>query len=89
VVFVSTHKKSQQVREMVTYPGMEETSHNKEEESDERRMVETPPNLAETVRSLMVELQSFKDDNENLIREKEKKTELNAILLQILSDIQR
>jgi hypothetical protein len=51
--------------------------------------METPPNLAETIRSLMDELQSFKVDNENLIEEKEKKIELNAISLQSLSDIQR
>jgi hypothetical protein len=31
---------------MVTYPGMEETSHNKEEDSYERRRMETPPNLS-------------------------------------------
>jgi hypothetical protein len=39
---------------------MGESSHNREEESDERRVVETPPNLDETVRSLMEELQSLK-----------------------------
>jgi hypothetical protein len=47
-------------------------SHNKDEESDERRVVETPPDLAETVRSLMVELQSCKADNDRLIKEQEK-----------------
>jgi hypothetical protein len=31
-------------------------SHNRDEESDERRAVENPPNLAETIRSLRVEL---------------------------------
>jgi hypothetical protein len=36
--------------------------------------VETPPNLAKAVRSLMAELQSYKVDNERLIKEKEKKT---------------
>jgi hypothetical protein len=51
--------------------------------------VETHPDLAETVRSLMEELQSYKGDNERLIKEQEKQTEINAILLQILSDIQR
>jgi len=54
---------------MVTYPRMEETSHNKEEGSNKRRMMETPPNLAETIRILIVELQSFKVDNERLIKE--------------------
>jgi hypothetical protein len=64
-------------------------SHNRDEESDERRVVETPPDLAETVRSLMVELQSCKADNERLIKEQEKQMEINAVLLQSLSDIQR
>jgi hypothetical protein len=31
-------------------------SHNRDEESTERRVVETPPDLVETVRILMVEL---------------------------------
>jgi hypothetical protein len=37
----------------------------------------------------MAELQSYKDDNERMIKEQEKKTEINAVLLQSLSDIQR
>jgi hypothetical protein len=41
-----------------------------------RRVVETPPDLAETVRSLMAELQSCKADNERLIKEKEKQIKL-------------
>jgi hypothetical protein len=64
-------------------------SHNRDEESDERRAVETPPDLVEIVRSLMDELQSCKADNERLIKEQEKKMEINAVLLQSLSDIQR
>ena len=44
-------------------------SHNRDEESDERRVVETPPNLVETVRNLGAGLQSCKDDNERLIKE--------------------
>jgi hypothetical protein len=38
---------------MVTHHEMGEGSHNREEDFDERRVVETPPNLVETVRSLM------------------------------------
>jgi hypothetical protein len=38
---------------MVTHPELGEISHNREEEYDERRVVETPPNFVETVRSLM------------------------------------
>jgi hypothetical protein len=45
--------------------------------------------LAATVRSLMEELQICKDDNERMIKELEKKPEINAFLLQSLLDIQR
>jgi hypothetical protein len=74
---------------MVTHHELGESSHNREEEFDERRVVETPPDLAKTIRSLMEELQNCKDDNERMIKEQEKQTEINAILLQILSNIQR
>ena len=74
---------------MVTHHELGETSHNGEEESDERRVVETPLDLVETVRSLMEELQSCKVDNERLTKEQEKHNEINAVLLQSLSDIQR
>jgi hypothetical protein len=74
---------------MVTHHEVGEGSHNKDEESDERRVVGTPPDLAETVRSLMVELQSCKADNERMMKAQEKKTEINTVLLQSLSDLQR
>ena len=74
---------------MVTHHEVGDGSHNRDEESNERRAVETPPDLAEIVRSLMVELQSCKADNERLIKEQDKQTETNAILLQSLFDIQR
>jgi hypothetical protein len=45
---------------MVTHHELGEISHNRDEEYDERRAVETPPDLPETVRSLMEELQSYK-----------------------------
>jgi hypothetical protein len=64
-----------------------EGSHNRDEESNERRVVETPLDLDETVRSLMDELQSCKDENERLIKEQEKQMEINVVLLQSLSDI--
>jgi hypothetical protein len=40
---------------------MEETSHFRDEESDDRRARETPPDLVEIVRSLRDELQSYKE----------------------------
>jgi hypothetical protein len=57
---------------MVTHHEWGERSHNKEEEFGERRVVETPSNMNYTVRSLMGELQIFKEDNERLMKEKEK-----------------
>jgi hypothetical protein len=70
-----------QTYRMVMHHEVGDDSHNRDEESDERRVVETPPDLAETMRSLMVELQILKDDNERLIKEKEKQTKINAVLL--------
>jgi hypothetical protein len=69
---------------MVTCYEARDDSHNRDEEYAERRAVETPPDLAETVRSLRDELQSCKVDNEKLIKEQEKQIEINAVLLQIL-----
>jgi hypothetical protein len=43
---------------MVMHDEVGDGSHNKDRDSDERRVINTPPDLAETVRSLMVELQS-------------------------------
>ena len=57
---------------MVTHHEVGKGSHNIYEDSDETRAVGTPPNLVETMRSLMVELQSCKADNERMIKEKEK-----------------
>jgi len=74
---------------MVTHHEVGDGSHNRDEESNERRVVETPPDLAENVRRIMDELQSCKSENERLIKEKEKQTEINVVLLQSLSDIQR
>jgi hypothetical protein len=45
-----------QMHRMVTHHEVGDGSHNRDEEFDERRVVETPLDLAETVRSLMVEL---------------------------------
>jgi hypothetical protein len=73
---------------MVTHQEVGEGSHNRDEESDERRAIGAPPDLDEIVRSLMVELQSCKADNERMMKEQEKKTEINAVLLQSLSDLQ-
>ena len=54
---------------MVTSHEVGDGSHNRDKESNERRTLETPMDLVETVRSLRAELQSCKDDNERLIKE--------------------
>jgi hypothetical protein len=74
---------------MVTHQEMGEGSHNRDKEFDERREIGTPPDLAETVRSLMVKLQSCKADNERMMKEQEKQIEINAVLLQSLFDLQQ
>jgi hypothetical protein len=91
-VFSSKQKISRgnlQTQKMVTHQEMGEGSHNRDEESDEIRAIGTPPDLVETVRSLMVELQRYKADNERMMKEQEKQTQINAVLLQSLSDLQR
>jgi hypothetical protein len=74
---------------MVTHHEVGEGSHNRDEDSDKRRVVGTPPDLVKIVRSLMVELQNCKADNERMMKEQEKQTEINAVLLQSLSNLQR
>ena len=74
---------------MVTHHEVGDGSHNRDEDLDERRALETPPDLDETVRSLIVKLQRCKADNERLIKEQEKQMKINAVLLQSLSNIQR
>jgi hypothetical protein len=54
---------------MLSHQEVGEGSHNRDEESDERRAVGTPTELAETVRSLMIELQSYKANNERMMKE--------------------
>jgi CRISPR/Cas system-associated endonuclease Cas1 len=73
---------------MVTHQEVGEVSHNRDKESDERRAIGTPLDLAEIVKSLMVKLQSCKAYNERMMKEEEKKTKINAVLLQSLSDLQ-
>ena len=66
---------------MVTHHEVGDDSHNRDEESDERRAVETPRDLADTMKSLIVELQSCKADKKRLIKEQEKQMEINAVFL--------
>ena len=73
-MFVFAHKRKinhgkLSTHSMVTHHEVGEVSHNRDEESDERRAVGTPPDITETMRSLMVELQRCKADNERMMKE--------------------
>ena len=62
---------------------------NAKTESNGRRLQETPPDFAATMRSLMAEMQSYKEDNERLVKAHEEKNQLNVSMLKILINIQR
>ena len=62
---------------------------NAEIKSNGRILQETPPNFAATMRILRVEMKSYKLDNERLVRAQEEQNQLNAAVLQSLTDIQR
>ena len=59
----------------------------KEEESRERRDMETTPNLIQTMQSLREEFQSIREDNETRIRDQEEKKELNSMMLKNMPEI--
>ena len=54
---------------------------NVEAESNGRRYQETPLDIAATMRILRVELQSYKEDNERMIKYQEEHNQLNAAML--------
>ena len=58
-------------------------------ESSRRIFQDSPPHFATTMRTLSVEMQSYREDNEILVKAQEDKNQLNAAMLQILIDIQR
>ena len=60
---------------------------NAETKSNGRRFQDTPPNFPATMRSLWVEMQSYRVDNEILFKAQEEKNRLIASMLQILTDI--
>ena len=62
---------------------------NPETNSNGRRFQDTPPNFAATMRSLRMEIQSYKADNERLIKAREEQNQLNIAILHSLIDIQR
>ena len=62
---------------------------NAETNFNGRRLQETSPDFAATMRSLMAEMQSYKVDNEILVKAQEEQNQLNVAMLQNLTDIQR
>ena len=62
---------------------------NAETNSNGRRFQDTPLDFTATMRSLRVEMQSHREDNERLVKSIEEQNQLNVAMLQILIDIQR
>ena len=60
---------------------------NDEIESNGRRNQETPLDIAATMRSLRVELQSCREDNERMLKAQEDQNQINVAILQSLIDI--
>ena len=54
---------------------------NTETESNERRYQETPPNFAATMRSLRVEMQSYIEYNEIMVKAQEEQNQMNEAML--------
>ena len=62
---------------------------NAETKSNGRRFQDTLPDFAATMRIIRVEMQSYREDNEILVKALEEQNQLNAAMLQSLIDIQR
>ena len=60
---------------------------NDKTESNGRINQETPLDIATTMRILRVELQSCREDNERMLKAQEDQNQINAVILQILTDI--
>jgi len=60
---------------------MDRTSHLRDDESNERKVVDTPLDLVETMRNLKVGLQICEYENESIMRAQEKHVQINVILL--------
>ena len=62
---------------------------NAETKSNGRRFQDTPLDFTATMRSLRVEMQSYRENNEILVKAQEEHKPLNAAMLQSLTGIQR
>ena len=61
---------------------------NVETKSNGRRYQETSPDITTTMRSLRVELQSCREENERMLKAQEDQNQINAAILQSLKDVQ-
>ena len=61
---------------------------NDEIESNGRIFQDTPPYFAATMRSLRVDLQSRREENERMLKAQEDQNQINVAILQSLTDIQ-
>lgn len=75
-------------RKMVQY-SIDRSQHGHEEELVEKRGDSSFLDWLDTLRSLRVELRSFKDDNERIVKAQENQDEMNVVILQSLSYLQR
>jgi hypothetical protein len=73
-----------EIREMYDHMGNEDTNSNAHGEGKEESM-----NLVETIKILQKDVQSYKDDNERLMKAKEHQEDFNIKLMQILDGIEK
>ena len=62
---------------------------NDKTESNGRMFQDTPPEFAATMRSLRVDIQSYRVDNKRLIKAQEEQNQLSTTILHNLIDIHR
>jgi hypothetical protein len=79
-----TYNHEEEVKGLYVSMGNERTESNGHKEGKEESM-----NLVETIKSLLKDVQSYKDDNEKLKKAKEKQDGFNIKLMQILDIIEK
>lgn len=62
---------------------------NVEIDSNEHRNQANPGDIADTIRSIRVDLQSYKTNNWTFIKDQAKQKQLNATMIEILINIHR
>lgn len=82
------YKKKGVSSQMVQY-NIHTSQHGHEEESLDKGKEEGSLDWMDTLISLRVELRIYKEDNVNIVRSVDKQEEVNEVILQSLSDMQR